>query len=85
MARPNLTEEPAWKALKELHSNSQAQLNMRSLFEAESADRFNKYKRTYQTPDGEMLFDFSKNLVNDQVMNGLFQLVKYFPLFLLFY
>jgi glucose-6-phosphate isomerase len=78
MSRQNLTEEPAWKALKELHFNSQAKLNMRNLFETEQADRFEKYKRTYQTPDGEILFDFSKNLVNDQVMNGLFQLVSYF-------
>lgn len=73
MDRKNLCNEESWNNLRNIHSKSYASLNMRNLF-AEDNDRFNKYKRTYQTPDGEMLFDFSKNLINEEVMNALFQL-----------
>lgn len=34
------------------------------------------YSKTLNTPDGEMLFDFSKNLVNKKVLDTLFLLVR---------
>lgn len=73
--RKNLTDEDSYKALKELHAKHSSSLKMRDLFAADN-DRFNTYKRTYQTPDGEMLFDFSKNLINEEIMNALFKLCR---------
>lgn len=73
--RKNLTDEESWDALKKLHAKHNASLKMRNLFD-EDINRFDTYKRTYQTPDGEMLFDFSKNLINEEIMNALFKLCR---------
>ena len=35
-----------------------------------------KYSRKLQTPDGEILFDFSKNIINDDIWQGLLTLVS---------
>lgn len=73
--RKNLTDEDSWKSLKALHEKHAATLKMRELF-ANDPERFNKYKKTLQTPDGEMLFDFSKNLINEEIMKSLYQLCR---------
>lgn len=43
---------------------------------AADPERFNRYSREYTSPNATFLFDFSKNLINDEVLNTLFQLVK---------
>lgn len=75
LVRGPLTEEAAWKELKALHAKNADTLKMRDMFAADN-ERFNKYKKTYQTPDGEMLFDFSKNLINEEVMAALHKLCR---------
>lgn len=35
-----------------------------------------KKSHTLQTPDGEMLFDFSKNILTEEIMQALLQLVS---------
>lgn len=33
-------------------------------------------RKTFPTPDGEILFDFSKNIINEEILNGLLELAK---------
>jgi glucose-6-phosphate isomerase len=37
---------------------------------------FFKSSKTFQTPDGEILFDYSKNIINDDVLDLLFKLAR---------
>jgi glucose-6-phosphate isomerase len=67
-----LTEENSWKKLKELRENSN--LVMKQLF-AEDSKRFEKFSHRLATPDGEILFDFSKNILNQEILNALLDLV----------
>ena len=53
---PNLTESPAWMALRK-HHREIAELRMRDLF-AEDPERFGKFSLRLN----DILFDFSKNL-----------------------
>lgn len=48
---------------------------MAKLFK-EDPNRFKKYSVTLSTPDGDLLLDYSKNLINDDVMKKLLQLAK---------
>uniref|UniRef100_A0A8C6SG04 Glucose-6-phosphate isomerase n=1 Tax=Neogobius melanostomus TaxID=47308 RepID=A0A8C6SG04_9GOBI len=48
-------------------------LNMRHLFEADK-ERFNKLSLTLNTEDGDILLDYSKNLITDEVMKMLVDL-----------
>ncbi|CAF0764715.1 unnamed protein product [Brachionus calyciflorus] len=73
--RAHLTSEPAFQNLKSLHAKYASSINMRELFEQDSK-RFEKYSHRLETPDGEILFDFSKNLINEEVLNALIQLAK---------
>lgn len=70
--RSELTEEPTWKRLEELKQTSPV---MRDLF-ASDPKRFDKFCHRLQTPDGEMLFDLSKNIINDDILSGLLDLAK---------
>ncbi|XP_058790057.1 glucose-6-phosphate isomerase [Phymastichus coffea] len=75
-AKPKLTQEAAWKKLNEYYSNNGAKININKLFE-EDRGRFDKMSLTISTPeDGPILIDYSKNRVNDEVLNLLFQLAK---------
>lgn len=74
MSRLLLTEEKAYQHLKDLYEQQGKKLNMRELF-AQDADRFSKYSHLLTTPDGEILFDFSKNLINQEILDALLQLV----------
>ena len=73
-SRKPLTEEAAWQKLQGLYDTQSATLNMRSLF-AQDPSRFSKYSHRLQTPDGEILFDFSKNLVTEEILKSLIELV----------
>ncbi|VDM73856.1 unnamed protein product [Strongylus vulgaris] len=39
-------------------------------------ERFNKYTRTIDTPDGTVLFDFSKHRISDTTFEKLMELVR---------
>jgi glucose-6-phosphate isomerase len=43
---------------------------------AADPERFKKYSREYTSPNATFLFDFSKNLINDDVFTTLLELVK---------
>lgn len=59
-----------WEHLEKLAENMKG-LHLKQLF-AEDTDRFDKY--SLQTD--QILFDYSKNLITDDVMKGLFDLAK---------
>jgi len=48
---------------------------MRSMFDADK-DRFNKFSLTLATDDGEILLDYSKNLINEEVMQMLLDMAR---------
>ena len=65
-----LTTLPVWQALCR-HQKTIAASNMRDLF-AQDTNRFNKF--SFQLDD--MLFDFSKNRINDETLPLLMQLAR---------
>lgn len=70
-----LSEEPAYKALKEIWRDWGHKLNLTHLFNTDPC-RFRDYSVTLSTPDGPLLLDYSKNRVDDRVMKHLFDLAK---------
>lgn len=69
------SELPAWKKLSEIFSSID-QFNVLEEFQKDPK-RFEKYSKTFTNYDGsEILFDFSKNLVNDEIKQALIQLAK---------
>ncbi|XP_042908688.1 glucose-6-phosphate isomerase [Parasteatoda tepidariorum] len=76
MAETPLTETEAYKLLKGYFDNNKKTLILKDLFAADP-DRFNKYSLTLLTPaPGEILLDFSKNLIDDKVFKLLIDLAK---------
>lgn len=67
----NPTQTPAWKALQQHFDQEIRHTHMRSLFEAD-AGRFSKYSKRF----GDILIDFSKNIMTDQTWELLFQLAE---------
>lgn len=70
------TELPAWSKLQKIYDAQGKSMNVKEEF-AKDAKRFEKYSKTFKNYDGsEILFDFSKNLVNDEVLSALVELAK---------
>uniref|UniRef100_A0A8C6KSK9 Glucose-6-phosphate isomerase n=1 Tax=Nothobranchius furzeri TaxID=105023 RepID=A0A8C6KSK9_NOTFU len=70
-----LTQDPNFQKLQDWYTAHALSLNMRHMFEADK-DRFNKFSLTLNTEDGDILLDFSKNLITDEVMKMLVDLAK---------
>jgi len=71
-----LTEEPAYKALQEYYNKHGGSINILEMFKADTG-RFNKYSLTLPTPsDGDILIDYSKNRINDEVVKLLLDLAR---------
>ncbi|XP_053279737.1 glucose-6-phosphate isomerase b [Pleuronectes platessa] len=70
-----LTQDPNFLKLQDWYTAHALQLNMRHMFEADK-ERFNKLSLTLNTEDGDVLLDYSKNLVTDDVMKMLIDLAK---------
>ncbi|XP_071447711.1 glucose-6-phosphate isomerase [Hetaerina americana] len=74
--RAKLTEEASWKKLKELYSKSGESINILSMMKSDP-ERFKKLSLSLKTPsDGDILIDYSKNRVNDEALQLLFELAK---------
>ncbi|KAF7492756.1 Glucose-6-phosphate isomerase [Sarcoptes scabiei] len=72
-----LTFDPAYKSLRELHDQKSAFINLNELFKNDP-QRFEKYHIKLMTPqNGFLLFDYSKNLIDEKVMQGLLELAKH--------
>jgi glucose-6-phosphate isomerase len=66
----NPIETKAWQKLEELYFEFEG-THMKDLFAAD-ADRFEKYSLKFE----DILLDFSKNIVNDEVKETLFELAE---------
>ena len=73
--RALLTSEDAWKNLQKFYDENGTKLNMPSMFSSDPS-RFEKFSTTVNTKDGDLLVDFSKNLINDEVFQLLLQLAR---------
>ena len=65
----------AWKKLTELHKSNK--LVLKDLFAADPK-RFEKYSGSFTAskPDVNLLLDYSKNLINEEVLSTLFDLAR---------
>ena len=70
-----LSADPHFKKLLEWHKTNASKLVLRQLFEADK-DRFHKFSLTLNTDHGDILLDYSKNLVTEEVMKMLIELAK---------
>ncbi|XP_015118174.1 glucose-6-phosphate isomerase isoform X2 [Diachasma alloeum] len=69
-----LTEENAWKELEEYFNNTGSKINIVDLFQQEPG-RFEKFSLNINTPeDGPILLDYSKNRLDDKVLDLLMNL-----------
>ncbi|CAL1604336.1 unnamed protein product [Knipowitschia caucasica] len=68
-----LTHDPNFHKLQDWYTAHALNLNMRHLFESDK-ERFNKFSLTLNTQDGDILLDYSKNLITDEVMKMLIDL-----------
>lgn len=70
------TELPAWKQLESTYESIGKTLKVTDEFSADS-DRFSKFSETFTNYDGsKILFDFSKNIINDKIKDQLVELAK---------
>uniref|UniRef100_A0A673A543 Glucose-6-phosphate isomerase n=1 Tax=Sphaeramia orbicularis TaxID=375764 RepID=A0A673A543_9TELE len=70
-----LTNDPNYIKLEQWYKANAGSLNMRQMFDADQ-DRFSKFSTTLQTDDGDILLDYSKNLINEDVMSMLVAMAK---------
>ncbi|KAM9889585.1 hypothetical protein OXX69_012790, partial [Metschnikowia pulcherrima] len=73
----NLSSElPAWKKLDSTYESVGKTLKVKDEFAADK-QRFAKFSETFTNYDGsEILFDFSKNIINDEIKAQLLDLAK---------
>ncbi|KAJ8340622.1 hypothetical protein SKAU_G00352550 [Synaphobranchus kaupii] len=70
-----LTSDPNYQKLEQWFKTHAGSLNMRQMFDADK-ERFSKFSTTLNTDDGDILLDYSKNLINEEVMHMLVDLAK---------
>lgn len=70
---PSLKSLPAWADLERLYQDKGQKLRLRSLF-ANDKQRFSRY--SVDAMGGEFFLDYSKNIVDDEVMKSLLALAE---------
>lgn len=70
-----LTSDPVYQKLAKFYEANHGCLNLRKLFEADK-ERFNKFSKTLNTGEGEILVDYSKNLITEEVIKLLIELAR---------
>lgn len=66
----------AWKTLKQLYDTEGKTLSVKQEFQKDP-QRFEKLSHTFNNYDGsQVLFDFSKNIINDEILDNLIKLAK---------
>lgn len=68
--KPDLTHTPEWRALQ-AHAAEMSKVHMRDMF-TNDPERFERYSINFN----EILFDYSKNIVNDKSLELLFSLAR---------
>ncbi|EGW34040.1 glucose-6-phosphate isomerase [Spathaspora passalidarum NRRL Y-27907] len=70
------SELPAWKKLQATYDSVGEKFSVKDEFSKDSS-RFETFSRTFENYDGsKILFDFSKNLVNKEILDQLIELAK---------
>jgi glucose-6-phosphate isomerase len=77
MAHKLASSQPAWKKLEELHKTKGAKFNLSQAFKADPkrAEKFTREFKSTKT-DASLFLDFSKNLIDDEILNELLELAK---------
>ncbi|XP_040894735.1 glucose-6-phosphate isomerase a [Toxotes jaculatrix] len=70
-----LTNDPSYQKLEQWYKANAGSLNMREMFDSDK-DRFSRFSTILETDDGEILLDYSKNLINQDVMAMLLAMAK---------
>uniref|UniRef100_A0A3Q1AUS3 Glucose-6-phosphate isomerase n=1 Tax=Amphiprion ocellaris TaxID=80972 RepID=A0A3Q1AUS3_AMPOC len=70
-----LALNPTFQKLQQWFKANGGGLNMRAMFDGD-LERFNKFSTTLKTDDGEILLDYSKNLITQEVMDMLVAMAK---------
>ncbi|XP_051739809.1 glucose-6-phosphate isomerase a [Ctenopharyngodon idella] len=70
-----LSSDPIYRKLEQWYKSNAGNLNMREMFEADP-DRFNKFSLELATDDGDILLDYSKNLISEEVLTMLFDMAR---------
>ncbi|KAL4658762.1 glucose-6-phosphate isomerase-like [Arapaima gigas] len=70
-----LTSDLNFQKLDQWSRSNATTINLRHMFEIDK-ERFSKFSITLKTEDGDILLDYSKNLVNAEVMKMLVDLAK---------
>ncbi|KAM9854699.1 glucose-6-phosphate isomerase a [Aulostomus maculatus] len=70
-----LSSDPNYQKLEQWYRAHAGGLSMRAMFEADP-QRFSKFSTSVQTDDGDILLDYSKNLINQDVMAMLLAMAK---------
>ncbi|CDK27808.1 unnamed protein product [Kuraishia capsulata CBS 1993] len=70
------TELPAWKELQEIYDSYGKDFSSKDAF-SKDADRYEKFSKTFTNFDGsKILFDYSKNLIDEKIVAKLIELAK---------
>lgn len=70
------SELPAWSKLETTYKEKGADFKVKQAFEKDPK-RFEKFSKTFTNHDGsKILFDFSKNLIDEEIFGQLVQLAK---------
>ncbi|KAK9952682.1 hypothetical protein ABG768_018492 [Culter alburnus] len=70
-----LSSDPIYRKLEQWYKSNAGNLNMRQMFE-DDPDRFNKFSLELTTDDGNILLDYSKNLISEEVLTMLFDMAR---------
>lgn len=72
-----MVEYGAWRKLQQLHSSKASNLVLKDLFAADSS-RFTNHSLSFtsSTPSVSILLDYSKNLIDNEVLAALFELAR---------
>ncbi|XP_061780969.2 glucose-6-phosphate isomerase a [Nerophis lumbriciformis] len=71
----SLSNDPNYQRLKQWHQAQSGSLKMRDLFAADP-ERFRKFSVTVETSDGDILLDYSKNLITQEIMDMLIAMAE---------
>ncbi|MEE6500481.1 hypothetical protein FKM82_003799 [Ascaphus truei] len=70
-----LSSDPVFLKLTQWYAAHHSNLNMRKMFEADK-NRFCTFSKTLETGEGDILVDYSKNLITEEVLKLLIELAR---------
>ncbi|XP_077425234.1 glucose-6-phosphate isomerase a [Vanacampus margaritifer] len=70
-----LSDDPNYQRLLDWHRAHGGSVKMRDMFDAEP-DRFRRFSVKVETADGDLLLDYSKNLITQEVMDMLIAMAE---------